>query len=253
MKPIGCHRQRDARPAAPAGPWTGRSDSPWQLRARRRRIAGWLVLAPLLSSLSGCCTLARLFCGPDRTPWVPIAHDTPRATLATLLEAIRRDDPDRVYDCLAPGFLTANNLDRVTMNAAWTRVRQEVTGLHLLGYAAIPDTPVAVQDGGVSYVVEAEGHPIRIDLIRQSYQEIRYRDGAGQTQRPGAVFDGDTFNGHLQIRDAGRDPIDDVPQSRLELHSVLIPHPGVETLRIDDVDAVILSREWKVANITLPG
>ncbi len=48
----------------------------------------------------GCCTLARLFCGPDDSEWVQIDYKTAPAALATFMEAIRRDDCRVIYDSL---------------------------------------------------------------------------------------------------------------------------------------------------------
>lgn len=97
--------------------------------------ANWLQHAPmgrflplaavaLLLPLSGCCSLSRLFCGPDKSPWVPIDYSTPEATVRVLLEAIRRDEPSVVYESLAGGILLAHEArrrDRSTRLAAPTR------------------------------------------------------------------------------------------------------------------------------------
>lgn len=214
----------------------------------------WAATAVLLASLplTSCCTLARLFCGPDHSPWVPIAHDTPRATLATFLEAVRRDDPERAYQCLGQQFKQAHGIDGILLNALWERMRAEVPGFHLLGYATLPDAPTREVDGGVTYVVEAEGHQVTIDLVRQSYYEVRYRDATGLVRHPGKVLDGDTLNGRLAVKDAGRDPIDDTPRSRIEVAALTIDHAGTEPLRVEDVDALTIGREWKIADIKLP-
>ena len=57
------------------------------------RLVSVLALLPLLGTGS-CCWMARVFCGPDTSPWVPISYETSRATLATFLEAVRRENTD---------------------------------------------------------------------------------------------------------------------------------------------------------------
>src|SRR5262245_6051001 len=92
-----------------------------------------------VAPLSGCCTLARLFCGPDRSPWVPISCETPRATLQTFLEAVRRDSPAQAYQCLARSFLERNHWDVLVLTAFWQELHRQQPGLHLFGYAELPE------------------------------------------------------------------------------------------------------------------
>ena len=41
------------------------------------RLSAALAALPLLLAASGCCSLARLFCGPDTSAWLPIDYATP--------------------------------------------------------------------------------------------------------------------------------------------------------------------------------
>src|SRR5262245_30454488 len=89
----------------------------------------WSVL--LLLPLSGCCTFARFFCGPDTTPWVSVRFETPRLAVQTLLEALRRDDPQIVYVSLSQRYLKELKVDLLTWDVAWPRIRDENAGLHV--------------------------------------------------------------------------------------------------------------------------
>lgn len=212
---------------------------------------GRALLAVFLLHLSGCCTMARLFCGPDQSPWVQVSHATPAATLATFLEGIRRDDRDRVYDCLAQSYLRTHGLDRLVANAAWQRLHDEVPGLHLLGYATVPAAPLRQQDGGCTYAIEVEGKVLTIDLVRQSYWEVRYRAADGTEKHPGATLDFDSLNGLVAVAKAADDP-DGMPQASVAVAPLRFVLPGQDELRLAEVDAVAVGREWKIANIALP-
>ncbi len=60
------------------------------------------ILALVLAlPASGCCSLAQLFCGPDDSEWPQIDFRTPRAGLATFMNAVLKDDCQVIYDSLA--------------------------------------------------------------------------------------------------------------------------------------------------------
>ncbi|MEQ1633317.1 MAG: hypothetical protein ABL997_13150 [Planctomycetota bacterium] len=208
-----------------------------------------VLLTVCVLPLGGCCSMARLFCGPDRSAWVPVSYDSPAATLATFLEAVRRDDSAKVYESLAASFKAQHGLDGMVVNAAWERLRNEVTGLHLLGYAEVPNEPVQAQDGGVTYLVATEGVTIRIDLVRQSFWELQYRGRDGKPRETSAALDFDTLNGLLRVEAAEPDPEDDLPQARIALEPRLVMHPGSPSLQLSDVDRLAVGREWKIAEI----
>ena len=98
-----------------------------------RRIA--LLALCLAFPAPGCCTLARLFCGPDDSEWVQISFRTPRGALATFKEAVRRDNCQVVYDSLGEDLKTRMDLGLLEACVAWEKLKDEYTGLHLLGYA----------------------------------------------------------------------------------------------------------------------
>ena len=92
------------------------------------------ILALVLAlPASGCCSLARLFCGPDDSEWVQIDYRTPRAGLATFMEAVRRDDCRVIYDSLAETFKQRHSLGLFEGCLFWERLKEAQSGLHLLG------------------------------------------------------------------------------------------------------------------------
>lgn len=209
-----------------------------------------LLFAPVLAT-PGCCSLARLFCGPDKSPWVPVAYDTPAQTLATFLEAIRRDNAREVYFCLSRSYLESLGLPSgVGFTVAWERLCAEIPHLHLAGYLPVPAQPVAQQDQGVTYELDLDGTPLRVYLARQNYLEVRYRTVDGMPRDVGRYLDA-TLNGHLRL-EPGEPDIDGEPTSRLRLElPVEFTHAGVATLPLEQFDRFAIGREWKIANLSL--
>src|SRR5262245_2446000 len=118
-----------------------------------RRLALLLGLLPQ----AACCSLARLFCGPDKTPWVSVSYDEPRLALATFLEALRRDDALVVYRSLSRGFCARNHLDAPTLGVVWDRLHEQIPYLHLAGYLPVPDKPVRETARRVTYELDVDG------------------------------------------------------------------------------------------------
>lgn len=209
---------------------------------------GLLLLLPT----GGCCSLARLFCGPDRSPWVSVSYRTAEETLRTFLEALRRDDREQVYLCLSPGFKAKNGLTSVSSNAAWEKLTEQVPHLHMAGYAEVPAAPARATDGGVSYELDVHGYRLVVDLARTTRQLVRYRDREGRLHEPSAVVE-DSLNGLVGVKGEGVD-VDEVPQSRVSIldFAMLTSHPYDAELRVDQIDAIGFVREWKIANLVLP-
>src|SRR5688572_13889449 len=119
----------------------------WQPSNRAASCAPWppmppsrLLLFALVLPLSGCCSLARFFCGPDTTPWVSVRFETPRLAVMTLLEALRRDDPEIVYVSFSQRYQRHHAIDVTTFKILWPRIREENQGLlFLAGYAQVPE------------------------------------------------------------------------------------------------------------------
>jgi len=224
--------------------------------SRRRRALVLALLAALCVPCQGCCTLARLFCGPDKSPWVPISYDTPEATRRTCLEAIRRDGPTEVYHCLAPSYIRAQGLDNLQMTAGWERLREQVPNLHMAGYAEVPAAPTQRADGGVTYELDLYGKTLRVDLVRLAYRSVRYRDDDGQLQSAESNLE-DTLNGRIRTEPAGREP-DGPDQSRIVVEPWVVVHPYYiarseqDALPLDRIDFVGIGRQWKIANLVPP-
>lgn len=218
-----------------------------------KRLSLLTVLA-LLPANSGCCSLSRLFCGPDSSEWVSVGYDSPRATLATLLEAVRRENPTQVYFCLSRNYLQELGLDGLGMNLAYQQMLEQFRFLHLLGYAEIPAKPSATSDGAVTYDLVVQGQKLRIDLVRQSFWVIRYRDADGTLQESSRILDGDSLHDRVILTDKGYHPLDDVPMSEIVMSRPLVfehstsDHP----LPLDRIDFLALGREWKVSHIDFP-
>lgn len=240
--------------------WTtphGRTHAPWeepheyspqtsknsQMPSPRLRDAALLVL---LLPIGGCCSLARFFCGPDTTPWVPISYETPEAALATLLEAIRRENVTQIYNSLSDGYKQRlGGADRIAAEVGWQRIKEQVPGVHMLGYVQVPAEPARRADRGVTYELEAYGERVRIDLVRQSFWTVLYQDAAGTVHEVGAVLPHDSLNGLVRV-DPRTDPIDQLPASALLLDELLVVHPTLKTLPLSNILQITIAREWQV-------
>jgi hypothetical protein len=203
-----------------------------------------LATAALLLPLSGCCSLSRLFCGPDKSPWVPIDYSTPTSTVRVLLEAIRRDDPNVVYDCLAQEYCVRMKLDGQLAAIAWQRLRDEVPGLHLVGYAEVPP-PVRVADNGATFILEVHGQHLRIDLVRESVQSLTYWNPVlGEAQhisRP--VLSWNTLASITSVEDPDRD------LSRIDLQPLTFEHDGLGAIPLEHIQDLSLVRRWTLSGI----
>jgi len=215
------------------------------------RLVAVLPALTALLPLSGCCTLARLFCGPDKSPWVQAVYDTPEHTLQTFLEALRRDNPDKVFSCLAKSYRELHGIDPIVAAKAWERLHQEVPYLHLAGSLPIPEHPKRTADGGWSYDFDLSGKPLRVVLVRQTYWEVVYQLDDGTVAEDGAFLDHDSMVGRAEVEPAEPD-IDGVPQSRVDLLPLLFTHPRLRSVSIDRILRVAVGREWKIADLAMP-
>ena len=205
----------------------------------RHRSLG-LLLAVL--PLQGCCSLARLFCGPDTSKWVSVRFDTPERTVATFFEAIRRDAPDVIAECLAERFKAKNKLDSLTFQVAWQHFRDEHTGLHLVGYAEVPP-PTLRTAHEAKFVVDVHGTRIELDLVCESFWELTWRRANGR--EGGGLHPAASFGALARI-----DPVadSDPEQSRFVLERLQFEHPG-ETVSIEMVERAGLVRTWRIADL----
>lgn len=204
------------------------------------RVLG-LLLPWLALPASGCCTMARLFCGPDDTAWVPVAFSTPEETTATLLEAIRRDNGPVVVQCLGNAFKGRYHLGGLEAMVAWQQLREQVTGLHLLGYAR-PGEAIDPTPSSVAYVVEQSGHRLRIDLVREGIREVLYRRPNGT---PGDASE--PFTTAMIAIESTSTP--DMDQSRITFAPIDVEHDGLPQLPLSAIQAVGVRWQWKVADL----
>lgn len=143
-----------------------------------------LLAMALLLPLSGCCSMARFFCGPDRTPWVSVDYTTPELAVRTLFEALRRDQPEIVYLSLSDDYRSRLDINSMTMQLAWPRILEQNPGLHVAGYATVPE---AVRHGPdrATIRLDIEGSPVELQLVRQAKWEVRWRRPDGTPAEPG--------------------------------------------------------------------
>lgn len=207
----------------------------------------FLILALWLSPLSGCCSLARFFCGPDTTPWISERYDTARNAAQTLFEAIRRDDAEVVFLCLSQSCRKRFGIaDSIEARVAWSRIRDQVPGLHVAGYATVP-MPTMLGPNRATVAVPVEGRTIEVDLERQAYAEVRFHRDDGLAFEQGGVIPG--FAERAQLVPQPVHP--EADEAKTELHVkpfVLFHSPNVD-IAMESIDYAGLTHRWKVADV----
>jgi hypothetical protein len=218
-----------------------------------------LAVTAVLSPLSGCCSLARLFCGPDSSAWIQIDYSTPERTVHVLLEAVRRDNPQVVYESLAEEYRADLKLDRTSAQVAWQQLKDQTPGLHLLGYATVPP-PTRLADDGATFVLDVEGRTLRIDLVRESFWEIAYRrppEPKSDGSAPAPTAQGTLGEQRRRVTSwntlARIEPLDDPDRdlSRIVLEPVQFEHEGQVAVPLESIERVGLVRRWKIANLAM--
>lgn len=193
------------------------------------------LAAVLVATLPGCCSLARLFCGPDRSGWVSEAYSTPIEAVRTVREAIRRADTRTIFRALSEGFKQRSGMrGSIETDIAWSRMQEQHGGLHLLGYADVADAE-PLEDGRVCFELTASGHRIRMVFVRQPYWEIAHGD--------------DRIEGRFVPTVAGfarlhADPDEDTVQL-----SIVLPPIGGADLGIADIRRASVGHDWKLDEI----
>lgn len=208
------------------------------------RTASTVLVTALLLSAGGCCSLARLFCGPDLSPWVQRSFDTPLEAVKTFMEAARRDDSTVVWvECLSKGYKTRLKQEHGQAESfgarwAWERMKQDVP-LHMLGYAIIKDPK---EDGNrATCILDIEGRSIRIDLVRQARWLVEWRDEYGAVLDIGAVTD--SLDSRAEIV-KGNPP-------RLLLVPFVLDLEESKSVSLDQIVRAQISHEWKIDQIGL--
>ena len=199
----------------------------------------------LLLPLSGCCAMARFFCGPDTTPWVSVRFETPRLAVQTLLEALRRDDPEIVCLSCSVAYRKQLGFDFMTAPVAWPRIREQNPAMHLAGYAEVPE-PTRIGADRAQVTIDVEGYQIGIKLVRECWREVRYvrpNGTSGDVSESVASFEG--LARVERIDDPGRD------RSRLELRPLTFDHEGLPSVTLGDIEYAALTRRWKIDYVQL--
>ncbi|MCA8964329.1 MAG: hypothetical protein KDC48_05570 [Planctomycetes bacterium] len=204
-----------------------------------------LLLCSSMLPLGGCCSMARFFCGPDRTPWISVNFDTPERAVSTLLEAIRRDEPQIVYLSLADEYRRRLRLDAAAAQLAWARLREENPGLHVVGYAEVPP-PTRLADDGASFELTIEGTRVDVEVVRESLWEIRYRRPDHSLGEDGAVIT--SWSPYAKV-EALDNPDRDL--SVLTVTPMRFEHEGVDAVPLEAIEHAALTRRWKVARISV--
>lgn len=197
-----------------------------------------LLAAAFALPLGGCCALARGLCGPDTSPWVSVDFASPEAAARTFLEALRRDDPEVVYACLARDCRRELGIDGVAAQLAWPRIRAEHPYLHVAGYATVPAATRRGADAAILRL-DVEGHAVELELVRQTKWEVRYRRADGSLYEPGAPVTDLQQWVALRADDAEE-------RSTLAMQPLVFRHDGLEAVPLDAIEFAGVIREWRI-------
>ena len=211
---------------------------------RRRSLT---ILALCCLPLSGCCSLARLFCGPDQSAWISVDYRTPELAVRTFLEALRRDDPSVLYQALSAGYRERLSVDEFTIKLVWPKIRAENPGLHLAGYADVPEPSIDDTAGTAVVELDVEGQTARIELTRECQWQVRFRQPeAAPEQRNMEV--GARLPDASQLLAIRRN--EDSPESLVSLSGLRVMHSGLDELAVANIDSVCLERTWRISNLS---
>lgn len=187
--------------------------------------------------LSGCCSLARLFCGPDRSPWISVDYSTPELAVRTLLEAIRRDEPEIVYQSLSSDYRQRLQVDQITMLLAWPRLRDANPGLHVAGYATVPPARRLSPDRA-EILLAIEGTPFEVQLRRERRQEMRWTRPNGTPAEPSRSVT--TFVGAITL-----EPDEEHDRTLVTLAPLALPG-SIANPPPDEIEFLGIEAKWKV-------
>jgi hypothetical protein len=200
----------------------------------------WSILfaAACALPLGGCCALARGLCGPDKTPWVSVDFSAPETAARTFLEALRRDDHEVVYACLAHDCRKELGIDGVAAALAWPQVRAQHPYLHVAGYADVPPAQRLAPDRA-RVRIDVAGSSFELELARQTKWEVRYRRDDGSLYEPGgAIAD--------LAQTVALTPATDDEKSTLDVQPLVFRHDGLDAVPLDAVEFAGVVRQWKI-------
>jgi hypothetical protein len=216
----------------------------------RAGIAAILSSAPFLAA-TGCCSLAGLVCGPDRSDWVQKDFRTPEAALATVREALRRDARLALFESLSESFRARYGLaGSLELEVAIERLQDEVPGLHLLGRSKVEAIASAGADPNrAAFELRVAGRNFRADFVRQAYWELSWRDGEGRRLRDGEFV----ARGALARSFLADVAVDDVDESWSVWPMARTPRPVRKAPEVppdvDNLERFAIGYEWKLDDL----
>ena len=85
---------------------------------------------------AGCCSLSRLWCGPEDSPWVDRDLTSPDRAARTFLEAARREDFATLFGAMSTELKKEMGLDTTfEQTVAQKLLKEELPYLYVAGYA----------------------------------------------------------------------------------------------------------------------
>src|SRR5690606_1060088 len=156
-------------------------------------------------------------------------------------EAIRRADTVAITRCLSEDFKQQTGVRGVLETAlVWQRLREEVPGIHLLGYAEVSERR-PLGPGRCEYELEIAGRRLTVRLIRQPYWELAW------------IYDPDDPD-DLEPRGEPLTDLGSVLDTRLDedegTTDVAIRLPPIDVpVELDRIQRAAVGFEWKVQRI----
>ena len=150
-----------------------------------------------------------------------------------------------IYTCLTERFKQRLG-GSLEVQVAWDKIKEEVPGIHLLGYAEIPP-PTRTGPEAVRIIVEAAGQQVCFDLVRQSFEELVYERGEGYA--PGEcrrqLTSWDQRAGLEVVAEA------DTDRSKLTIRPFEFEHRGFYEIPLSSIKRFALVRQWLVDDLRL--
>jgi len=209
------------------------------------------LLAACTLPLSSCCTVARLFCGPDTSEWVSVDYSSPELAVRTFLEALRRDNATVTYQSLSDRYRAKLGLDEAMARLAWPKIREQNPGLHLAGYAEVPDASFDPDNIDLATMeLDVEGNKIRLRLRRQCQWSVRYRRPGNV---PAAARNAETGYPVTDIASIieVRPVADDVEESNVLIKPLFVPHPRVFEIPPSHIDFAGVEQTWRIDGLEM--
>jgi len=137
-----------------------------------RRPLNALALAALCTIPGGCCSLARLWCGPDQSPWFDPGYATPQQAVTTVLEGVKRDRTQVLFESMTPELRAEMGLPTVMEEEIFRqRIGEEAPYLFMLGYAD-PGDPIMTAPDLARFEFDVEGRPVTLTFLRQPMRRV---------------------------------------------------------------------------------